>query len=428
MLIRSRNRDRSRGGSVALSSLATAYLGGVTPYHYADYITNRMLYAGADVGTVAGGTGYSFTRASDGYYENSDGTLTLFGSGALRRGDRGVLIEGSRTNLLLRSQEFDNAAWANFNSVDTANYTASPTGATNATRLIDDAGGGSGSVTIFQNGTVTTATNTTFSAFLKADQLGWAALQTSNYDASGNGTSYFNLNTGAVGTKDANHSVSGIQALGNGWYRCWIVFQSTTDVIGTVAIRVASADATAAVTRNGTSSILIFGAQLEAASFPSSYIPTVAASATRAADVLTYTAGVSYPIQLFAEFERAVDTGSFEELFNLDDGDSSDRAVLYVGTTDLASVDMRTASVSQGPATVAGTVALNTVTKLAGRFQTNDMRPARGGTLGTADTSCTLPAAPTRLVIGNAPSFGYIRRIAVIQGAGTDANLQAMTS
>jgi hypothetical protein len=171
----------------------------------------------------------------------------------------------------------------------------------------------------------------------------------------------------------------------------------------------------------------VFGAQLEAASFPSSYIPTVAAAATRASDVLTYTAGVSYGLSLWAEFERAVDTGSFEELFNLDDGDSSDRAVLYLGTTDLASVDMRTASVSQGPVTVAGTVALNTVTKLAGRFQTNDMRPARGGTLGTADTSCTLPAAPTRLVIGNTPPFGYIRRIAVIQGAGTDAQLQSMT-
>jgi hypothetical protein len=130
---------------------------------------------------------------------------------------------------------------------------------------------------------------------------------------------------------------------------------------------------------------------------------------------------------LWSEFERAVDTGGFEELFNLDDGDSSDRAVLYIGTADLAAISMNAASVNQGAAPVAGAVALNTVTKLAGRIQTNDMQSARGGTLGTADTSCTLPATPTRLVIGSSPPFGYIRRIAVIQGAGTDAQLQSMT-
>jgi hypothetical protein len=53
--------------------------------------------------------------------------------------------------------------------------------------------------------------------------------------------------------------------------------------------------------------------------------------------------------------------------------------------------------------------------------------------LGTEDTSATNPNAPIFLRVGNAPAtqpefaFGYIRRIAVIQGAGTDAQLQSMT-
>jgi hypothetical protein len=132
---------------------------------------------------------------------------------------------------------------------------------------------------------------------------------------------------------------------------------------------------------------------------------------------------------LWSEFERAVDTGSFENLLMLDDGSSVNRALLYVGSTDLASADARAAGVSQGPSTVSGAVAINTVTKLAARIETNDLRPARGGTLGTQDTSVTLPSSPTRMAISvDSPSFGYIRRIAVIQGAGTDANLQAMTS
>jgi hypothetical protein len=338
MLIRSRNRDRSRGGSVALSSLATGYLNGVTPYHYADFITNRMLYAGADVGTVAGGTGYSFTRASEGTYRNADGTTTTFGSGVLRRGDKGVLIEGARTNLFLNS-----------------------------------------AVGVTQSITVT------------------AVAHTLSFEGTGTVT--------LTGVSTAGPLVG-------------------TGALNRVSLTFTPTAGTLTLTITGTVERVNCGI----GAFGSSWIPTTGSAATRAADVLTYTAGVSYPIQLWSEFERAVDTGGFEELFNLDDGDSSDRAVLYVGTTDLASVDMRTASVSQGPATVAGTVALNTVTKLAGRFQTNDMRPARGGTLGTADTSCTLPAAPTRLVIGNTPSFGYIRRLAIIQGAGTDANLVSMTT
>jgi hypothetical protein len=432
VLGRSRNRDRGRGagvGGINLLNSATIYLGGVAPFHWLDFINNRALYAGADVGNVTGATGYSFTRASDGYYTNSDGTLTLFGSGALRRGDRGVLIEGARTNLVLQSQTLDNASWTKVNATVTANATTAPDGTTTADLVQENNATGTHDV---EQTSISITSGTTYAITVFAKAAGRDFIQISFFSGIGGATRYanFDLATGVVGSKGVD-ATSSIQLLANGWYRCVMTAAaSSTASSGFFIATLTSASAARAESYAGdnTSGLFIWGAQLEQASFQSSYIPTVAASATRAADVLTYTAGVSYPIQLFAEFERAVDTGSFEELFNLDDGDSSDRAVLYVGTTDLASVDMRTASVSQGPATVAGTVALNTVTKLAGRFQTNDMRPARGGTLGTADTSCTLPAAPTRLVIGNAPSFGYIRRIAVIQGAGTDANLQAMTS
>jgi hypothetical protein len=156
------------GTPAFLAYSAKTYLGGVEPYHYADFINNRMLYAGADVGTVAGGTGYSFTRASDGYYTNSDGTLTLFGSGALRRGDRGVLIEGARTNLLLRSQEFDNAAWLKGGSAAvTANTQIAPDGTLTADTVTVTT---SSADNISQQWTVASVANQTFagSIFLKA--------------------------------------------------------------------------------------------------------------------------------------------------------------------------------------------------------------------------------------------------------------------
>ena len=169
------------------------------------------------------------------------------------------------------------------------------------------------------------------------------------------------------------------------------------------------------------------------ASFPSSYIPTEAAAATRAADVLTYTAGVSYPLQLWSEFERAVDTGGNEGIVTVDDGDATDRAGLIVNGTDQLEWIVVTASALQAQIAAGSAIALGSVIKGAGRVATNDAQAVRSGTLGTADTSVTLPATPTLLTIGARsaalnPLFGYIRRIAVIQGAGTDANLIAMTS
>ena len=57
---------------------------------------------------------------------------------------------------------------------------------------------------------------------------------------------------------------------------------------------------------------------------------------------------------------------------------------------------------------------------------------ALDGVAGTRDTSGAVPATPTEIQIGHssgaATFFGYIRRAAVIQGAGLDAELTGMTS
>jgi hypothetical protein len=227
-----------------------------------------------------------------------------------------------------------------------------------------------------------------------------------------------------IGVRHVGASTYTVYTLTANWVR---VGQVETNVVGQFTITNRGT-----VTVDNTVTALIWGAQLEAASFPSSYIPTVAASATRAADVLTYTAGVTYPIQLWSEFERAVDTGTNEFVFVTDNNTSNERAVLRVSAADLGQLLITAGGAAQ--ATIgATTLAINTVCKLAGRVNTNSAQLATNGTLGTEDTSVTLPTDPTLLRVGSdqagaAQAFGYIRRIAVIQGAGTDAQLQSMTS
>jgi hypothetical protein len=421
------------GGSASLLEQATSALGNVAPYHYADYITNRMLYAGADVGNVTQATGYSFTRASDGYYTNSDGTLTNFASGALRRGDRGVLIEGSRTNLLLRSQEFDNATWTKTNSTVTANATTAPDGTTTAEKVIADNTNNLHQVD--QSVTLAASTTYTFSAHVKKGDYDFAAVITG---ASGGAVlsqrdAVINLTTGAL-VSETVAGMTRITALANGWYRVAVTTAQTSG-IGSPGFRIAplSTSSYTSYTGDNTSGIFIWGAQLEAASFPSSYIPTVAASATRAADVLTYTAGVSYPLSLWAEFERVGDTGGNERVLSLDSGANTDRAEVAVSSADLARYDVVASSASQMSTTIAGALALNTTYKTALRVQTNDSRGALGGTLSTQDTSVTLPASPSVIRVGHLISptdfvFGHIRRVAVVSSAVSDANLQVMTT
>ena len=94
---------RRAGGISDLLSRATSQLGGLVPLHYWDFTTNRALFAGADVGAVTSTPNWSFTRATVGSAEDLAGNIVQFSSGQIRRTDRGILIEGARTNLFLNS-------------------------------------------------------------------------------------------------------------------------------------------------------------------------------------------------------------------------------------------------------------------------------------------------------------------------------------
>lgn len=169
------------------------------------------------------------------------------------------------------------------------------------------------------------------------------------------------------------------------------------------------------------------------ASFPSSYIPTAGSTVTRPADVCSIAvSGLAYPLTMFAEFERAVDTGSNETYLHVDAGSNSNRAVLRVSSSDLAQVDIHSGGAAQASITVSGALALNTLYRMAARCETNDAQIARSGVLGTQDTSVTLPTSPTTVRLGidassALPPFGFIKRAAVWNSAFTDAQLQAVS-
>jgi len=81
------------------------------PYAAFDFQNDRAIWDSARVANLAAVPNWTFTRASTGYALDLAGNLVAFASGALRRTDRGVLIEGARTNRALHSRDLTNAAW-----------------------------------------------------------------------------------------------------------------------------------------------------------------------------------------------------------------------------------------------------------------------------------------------------------------------------
>jgi hypothetical protein len=184
-----------------------------------------------------------------------------------------ILVEPQRTNLVLRSEEF-NLIWSQLNATITANVTTAPNGTSTADKLVENAT--NNQHRIDQTTTSAIGTNT-FSVFAKKSERDsiWLRVGTSG--------AYFDLTNGtASGVIGVTAS---IENYGNGWYKCSIVRTST---VANEVVRINSAiGINGTYLGDGTSGLFIWGAQLEAGSNPTSYIPTTTASVTRNADVIS---------------------------------------------------------------------------------------------------------------------------------------------
>ncbi len=190
-------------------------------------------------------------------------------------------------NLCVQSNDFD-TTWTSTNSTETQGAT-DPDGGTTAWTLADDSGGG-GDVVI-QTGiaiTLKADSSYTFSYYAKADQLAWTMIEIDSFTVPASNTrAWFDLTNGVEGTTpDAEFDATGIIDAGNGWYRVWGSFTLTSDNIGVPRMSVVGADNDHTDQDDGTSSILIWRAQIENVSgqadpAPSEYQATTTAAVAK---------------------------------------------------------------------------------------------------------------------------------------------------
>jgi hypothetical protein len=240
-----------------------------------------------------------------------------------------LLLEPQRTNAALYSEQFDNAAWTKLDTAATANAAISPDGYTNADKIVPNTT--STRHILFQ--TFTASTVHTFSVFAKAAGQNFLTMRLDNDTPEVN--VYFNLSTGTIGSTAGGSPT--MTSYGNGWYRCTVTYTpSGTETIYPV-LGSANQNGVQAYAGNNTDGILVYGAQLEAGAYATSYIPTLGTSVTRVAESITRTLSNSNSnFSFFLELDEPPVANANGDWLNIRPSDSLGRAYMYAGSFGFA--------------------------------------------------------------------------------------------
>jgi hypothetical protein len=336
----------------------------------------------------------SVTRATTATRVNSAGLIESVASNVPRldytNGEcPSILVEPQRTNLLTYSQDFSNSDWTKINASITANSTISPDGTTNADTISSVLALDS-SVTEIE----TIATNTTysFSVYIKKDnnesRFPEIVLRT-------DGVSYveqyvqLNTKTGATVVRYQNGTVSHkVESLGSYW-KITLTNIGLLDVLIIARIRPAATDVFGTYNPQ-IGSIIAWGAQLEAGSYATSYIPTTSASVTRNADVISKT-GISSLIgqtegTMFLDFNFNYSDSTTQVLLKVNQSNDSNSVGIEVQNNSLIALVNSSGS---NIATLTNTISTGRI-KCAIAYKSNDIVFYVNGSLVGTDTSGTI--------------------------------------
>jgi len=356
---------------------------------------------------------------------------------------KGLLIEEARTNLIANSVPTV-AIWNDGDVNFTDNAAVAPDG-TQTAALIQNTG--ASEYTQPANFTIPSGATITFSTYLKNVDSSYFRLMFVDSPNSSFARTWINGSTMEptgtityVGSTFSNMVVS-YEYVGNGWYR----YSLTADTTGltSCAFFIATSDADSAFARDTSKSYLVWGAQVEEGSFPTSYIPTSGSTVTRAADVAAIT-GSNFNFfsnqqgSLYAEteiFDVYKDVDIFPRTIAFVGSDANQSGLGFYHQITSTGKDTNFTIVRDGTAYASGTLQdpmADGPIKMAMAFANDDIAVvANSGTGLRTDSSAVLPDITALRIFGqvryqSAPN-GYIKKIAYYPKRLPNATLQAMT-
>lgn len=318
----------------------------------------------------------------------------------------GLLMEAARTNLCLESQTLG-TTWSPTTAAVSSNSAAAPDGTSTADTLRDDSTAGS-IHQLAQSIAFAATTTYSFSAWVKPAGRSWIELR---YSAGfGTATSaFFNLSgSGSVGTL-LNAPTATIVAYPNGWYRCSVTATSGgAPSGGQVIFRLATGDNVSVYDGDGASGAYIWGCQLEAGAFASSYIPTTTASVDRIADSCIRTLGAEFSVTAGAAVVTSRSSGGqstgAQGVWSFDDGTTANRITLARGAnSNSARINVSAGGVAQ--AQTDATISNSTMFKHATAWASNDVASSLNGAAVLTDATVTVPSVTSLFIGGLATGF-----------------------
>ena len=313
-----------------------------------------------------------------------------------------ILAEPQRTNLIPYSDDF--TSWVQIqNTTLTANSTTSPSGDSDGTKFLSTGT----STKVRENFSAVSGTTYTLSVYCK--NIDATSIRLLCYDGVNSFSNYFQ--------SEVNTST---------WTRISLTFTATNTATGQIQIARDLPD---------TQSAYFWGAQLEAGSYATSYIPTSGSTVTRNQDIFTRD-GIGSLINstegvLFVEIASLSESGNYREL-GLSDGTTSNRVLISYKSTDNV---IRGSFQGSGGANLEYTVTSSKdFHKIAVKWKVNDFSLWVDGVEVGSDTSgSSFPANTLNSINFNSGSggdifFGKVKQLQVYDTALTDTQLAALTS
>jgi len=354
---------------------------------------------------------FDFTRASTATYVDSDGLIKNAGKGEARidytDNTKGALkLEPARTNSLTYSNLFTWSGWSKLATgtgstpIVTGNYAISPDGSQNASRLQLDKGSGTttGDLSLVYETVVSVGTGS-ISIWMKSNDS----------------------NTYQVALRHLNFVVCDVTPE---WQRFEFNNQASLNEIQLIL--------RGTYGTSDDADILIYGAQLEAGSYATSYIPTQGSTVTRLADATignlpSSSIGQSEGVLYFeGSYFDTSETGYIE----LSDGGNDNRIIIWnVNSTSLrAFIEVGN---NQQVQINGGSISSNTIFKFAFKYKTNDFALwVNGVEVGTATSGSTFGSNflnQLDLQVSSVVFKGEIKDLKLYNTALTDAELAALT-
>ncbi len=346
-----------------------------------------------------------------------------------------LLLEPSRTNLFEYSEYFGATYWEKTNATITDNATTSPEGVGNASAFTENT---STSTHFIKSDQISASASTYYSAsyFVKYNGRHFQILGSTGSE--GGGYVNFDLINGEVG--DSDQITGSIESLGDGWYKCTgtNISQSSATEIRLLPYLCTSPTSSRgeSYTGDGTSGVYLFGAQLEAGSYPTSYIPTYGTAAVRGED-FNYLLSISDILNnsegtLFLEVQGLFNGGDSRR-FTISDGTTSNRVAI-----ELDEIASRIRSYVVGGGANDGNLDIDGVDqtgnlKIGVTYDGSALKMSVNGSTPSSLATSVVLSGMNRMQFSTAGAstnkmFGKVKQTLVFKTALTNAELAALTA